>query len=442
MDRIQRDHRYKTEKVYFNLKSNPADIKTGRVQDVSRSGAFLWGHADDSANKPVVTFKIKNQSPIQKPCRIIRSNEKENWMGIKFEEPISEYEVKKIAGNTIAPLNLLGDNITYDLAKIDRVEVFREANVIKTCASNYFIWAMGLIIPITLAVWALALEGQMNAVAISSSMIAIIIIFTVAVFSNLEKARAINKREGFIGALDYYLNKNQGPNNYRGWVDLKHCFSECGTRRRAKLCPLGIEAKGDCGCRDIGEKKSRCIVKSKRVFPSILDSFITLTSFFYAIVFFALVVLTVISFKNTWLIMYQIPETKTLIWFASGFIVSFIIWKTKIFPIGIIFGLIIGLIGGMVLPIQTSISFVSAVIGLIFGSIAWFFLRQIIALRVGHYSYETLVHTWFEILDNCIFLPNDAAGVVYQKKKIDFRDLFIKIFSLKKERKKSYHDEM
>jgi len=256
------------EQTSVDLYSIVRGCKKGLVQDVSQSGAFLWNcYIPDEQSK--VAFRIKDKKPIVRDCRIVRKDEERNWVAIQFDKQLTPFEFGRITGLNGA-LYLPGDDLTYDLARVDRAEVFREANEIKTCASNYFIWAMGLILPITTGVWALALQERINTVSTSSAMIAILIIFSVAVFSNLEKARAINKREGFLAALDYYLNKKQGPLNYRGWVNLKHCLVECGTRRRAKLCPMGISPKADCACRDLGEKKAATIRSSKRVFPSII----------------------------------------------------------------------------------------------------------------------------------------------------------------------------
>jgi hypothetical protein len=394
-----------TDDVVANLASEMPG--RGRVQDVSESGAFLWHcYTDDEKSK--VIFHMKNKVPIEKGCRTARKDPGGNWIAVQFDKPLTPFELDRIAG-TNDPVYLPGDTSTYDLAKIDRAEVFRETNQIKTCASNHFMWAMGLILPITLAIWALALEGKLNAISTSSAMIGVVIIFSVGVFSNLEKARAMNRREGFIAALDYYLSKAQGPLNYTGWVNLKLCFSECGARRRAKLCPLQRGPNKVDRCRDLGEDKANVIRSSKRVFPSILDSFMSLTSFFYGLMFLGLVILTVISFSNTWFTSFQIPRFMTLYWFLGGFLASFIVWRNKYLVTGVFLGLILALIAGVVFTVHSLLNCVSAGLGAMLGSMGLFCLRQVIELRVGHNSFETLVHTWLEIFENCIFLPDDQS---------------------------------
>ena len=297
------------QKPFVIFESEDSNLQEGRVQDISQSGAFLWEcYTEKDTSK--VSFQIHHKKPIEKKCRIVRKDIRDPWIVVSFDKPLSRFEFDRIKGAN-GSIYLPGNHETYDLAKIDRAEVFKEANQIKTCSSNYFIWSIGLILPFTLAIWALVLEKKLNAISASSSMIGIMMAFCVAVFSNIEKARAINKREGFIAALDFYLKDRQGPMNYRGWVNLKHCYGECGARRRAKICPKSVDPKSNSACRDIGEKKAIIIRLEKRVFPSILDSFISLTSFSYFLVFFGLVILTLISFKNTWEMLYNISALTT-----------------------------------------------------------------------------------------------------------------------------------
>jgi hypothetical protein len=180
--------------VFFE--SEDSDMQKGRVQDISQSGAFLWQCYTDK-DFSTVSFQIPYKKAIKKNCRIVRKDKKDPWIVVSFDEHLSRFELDRIIGAN-GKIYLPGDNETYDLAKIDRAEVFKEANQIKTCSSNYFIWSMGLILPLTLGIWALVLEKKLNAVSASSSMIGMMMAFSVAVFSNIEKARAINKREGFI----------------------------------------------------------------------------------------------------------------------------------------------------------------------------------------------------------------------------------------------------
>lgn len=376
---------------------------------MSQSGAFLWGCQSGGIRGHVI-FKIRGKKPINKYCTVTRrSDTNEKWMAVNFTEPLSEFELDRIK---IKPekLFLCGDVTTYDLAKIDRAEVFRETNQIKTCSSNYFIWSVGLIVPFTLAIWALALQASLTAVAASGSIFGIVIVFSVAVSSNLEKVRAINKREGFIAALDYYLRNAQGPSNYRGWVNLKHCFAECGTRRRASLCPLDLGPKSGGTCRNIGKEKAARIRLAKKIFPSVIDSFVSLTSCVYSLLFVFLVVITIYSFKNTWLALYNIPAATTLWWFFGGFIGSAILWRHKVIIVGVVIGGVASLTAGVVLTWPILINFVSCGLGIMLGTVALFFLRQLIALRIGRHSFETLTHMWLEIFENCVFLPEDSES--------------------------------
>ena len=311
------------------------------------------------------------------------------------------------------------------MAKIDRAEVFREANQIKTCSSNYFIWCIGCIIPFTVAIWALVLAGKLNAISASSSMIGIIIVFSAAVFSNIEKSRAINKREGFIAALDYYVKMKTGPLDYRGWVNLKHCMGECKARIKSNMCPINNCENNELTCSEIGKNLSNTIRGNKKILPSILDSFISLTSFFYGLVFLSLTILTLISFTKTWQSLYSIKSSATAIWFGIGFSASFIVLRNFYLLLGIVLAVLVTIIGGVIYTDQFLISISTCGIGMILGAIGWFFIKQLLALRTGIYSFEAYTHAWLEIFENCLFLPDDAGENSFHQSKL--KTFFYKI---------------
>ncbi|RJQ60581.1 MAG: hypothetical protein C4530_07300 [Desulfobacteraceae bacterium] len=379
----------------------------GRIQDISRSGVFIWKCYSEQKNVKL-KFVINSKKPIFKDGSVIRKDTKDPWMVVDFKQPLSEFELCRITCNNDR-LYLPGDNTTYDLAQIDRREVFREANQIKTCASNYFTWSIGSIIPFTTAIWALVLMDMLNAESVSSSMIGIVIVFSAALFSNIEKSRAINKREGFIAALDYYLRNKTGPQNYRGWVNLKHCFGECRARVNAHLCPLieNINEKRIC-CQQLGENKSRLLRENKKLIPSILDSFICLTSFFYAVIFFGISILTLMSFSTTWRNLYSIKPVTTVICFSIGFIASLILLRNFIILVGMMAAVLIVTVAGVIFTKESLINASTLGIGAIIGGVGWFFFSQLFKLRKGVYSVEAFTHTWLEIFENCIFLPDDA----------------------------------
>lgn len=403
----QRAHPYiKNLEIEFSTKEG----KTcrGKIQDVSKSGMFLW---DCFTNGDDVLLKIQigTKRPFLISGKVVRRNDKDPWLGIQFIEPLSEFHLLRIQhgdDKTYLP----GSDKTFSLAMIDRQEVFRGTSQIKAVASNYFMWCIGSIIPFTIVIWVLVLTNNLNAESASSSMIGIIILFAASIFSNIEKARSINKREGFIAAIDYYIKDKHGPQNYRGWVNLKHCMGECAARNRAGICPINGKEEKLQTCIQTGMDQANRLHAKKSILPAILDSLISLTSFFYALIFLGLTILTIISFSKTWNALYKIPTWTTTTWFLVGLCLSFIILRSFYLMIGMILAVVVTITAGAMLTDLFLINISSVGIGIILGAIGGFFLKQLVLLRKGYYSFESFTHAWFEVFENCVFLPEEVDG--------------------------------
>ncbi len=386
----------------------------GEIQDVSRTGIFLWNcFTDDDEVLLKIQIGTKRPFPISgkvvRRNEIVRKNENEPWLGIQFNEPLSEFHLSRIQ-NGDEKIYLPGSEKTFSLAVIDRQEVFQGTNQIKAVASHNFILCIVSIVPLTSAIWVLVLTNKLNAESASSSMIGIIILFSASIFSNIEKARAINKREGFIAAIDYYLKEKQGPQDYRGWVNLKHCMGECAARNRAGICPINGSEEEPQTCIQTGVDQANRLHAKKSILPAILDSLISLTSFFYALIFLGLTILTIISFSKTWNTLYKIPTGTTITWFLVGLCLSFIILRSFYLMIGMILAVAVTITAGAMLTDLFLINISSVGIGIILGAIGCFFLKQLMLLRKGCYSFEAFTHAWFEVLENCVFLPEEVDG--------------------------------
>lgn len=398
------------------LYSNTEGEKDGCIQNVSRSGAFLRNCFIDGECK-AIKLKPKDKKSITKKCKVIRMDYNDrNWLAIKFEPALSEYEINVIRG-----VYFTGDKANYDFAKSDRFEIFRETYQIKSCSSNVFIWAIGLISTIVIAIYTLAIQKYLSFTTTLPAIISMIGIFTIAVLYNIEKARAINKREGFMAALDFYLNKGEGPYNYKGWVNLKHSLAECGAGRRAMICPREISPppNKEKTCRDIGEIKAGKLLYAKREVPSILDSFVVLTSILYAILYIILITCFSLSLSMMNKEIYGLSILMTFISFSIGFLIGLVLWKNWITVIAFIIGIIASYITGTLIInydigiasfiINYAIVMASLCSGVLLGLLAWFLSRQVRILRIKHNSFEACMYTWLEVIDNCMFLPDELT---------------------------------
>lgn len=127
------------------------------------------------------------------------------------------------------------------------------------------------------------------------------------------------------------------------------------------------------------------------------------------------------SFSRTWQDLNLISPNTTLTWFIIGFFASFVFLRNILFLVGAVVAVIFIIIGGVVFTDQFFIKISTLGIGMIIGSIGWYFFKQLFALRKGICSFEAYTHTWLEIFENCIFLPEDAT------QHIPLPSLFLKI---------------
>jgi len=283
--------RFKPVKDRFaTVKHNEDHLARCKIEDISLSGScieILSGEINENLKSKTlqILFNINRQHPVQYEADIIRENDEKKWYAIKYKQQLSSHELIQIRGV---------DDFSYDIAKLDKSSVLAEALQIKTCSSNYFIWTIGLMVPLISGIWALFIQNTISPSSCSGAMLGMFLLFCMSSFSNLEKSRAIYKREGFVAALDSYLVHGVAPPNYKGWENLKYAYAECASKREAGICPRNLQKDSGDACKFIGERKAQ-INEYKRIVPSILDSFISLTSTFYSIIFVIITVLSAIS---------------------------------------------------------------------------------------------------------------------------------------------------
>ena len=389
--------------------------EAGELVDISMSGGFI-DRCCVLENAAQITLPIYRSKEISRGFSVVRNqveaDPKKSWMAVKFDTPLSEYELGQLQGqngNTIKP----GSTKMFGLCKLDRAEILTEAQGIKACASNIFICTMGILPTVTLAVWSLALNGPWTVTATLPAMVLAMFFFLVAALLNIEKLRSINEREGYVWALDYYLSLGRGPAEYRGWMSFKRCLKECGARRRANLCPRHILPDEHTTCWNEGEVKAGLIMSAKKFLPGILDSFMTLTSIVYLSVYGVLLSLFGLSLGLTVEKLCHIPALQIIMIFVAGAIMSSVIGRYSRVVVGIFIGMILSGILGAVYPIL--VLFASFCVGAILGVCAWYIARQFRELRLGKYSPETYLGTYFLVFEHCEAMPASSLSVKYYR---------------------------
>jgi len=290
---------------------------------------------------------------------------------------------------------------TYELAKQDRDVVSGEIREIKTCQTHIFLSTVGSVTTATLAIWTLGIQGVLGE---AGSLTAIGIIFMalhIGIICAIQKSRSVTFREGFLAALDDGLARQMGPLHYLGWTQTRQCLSECGTIRRVDACPRRIPSVGSAACQDEGEAAAALGNAGKRVFPGVLDSFMSLSVAVNAGLYAAVFCLFSWFLARYWRAQFSVNAAATASLIAGGFLVSAFVARFRKLVVGVIAGGAITVLLGVTLRKNALLLCAAIMLGAFVGSLSWFFLRQYWDTRLGRRSVETWKHTWRKVLQHC-----------------------------------------
>jgi len=162
----------------------------------------------------------------------------------------------------------------------DLDEVAREIQGIQACRATIFMGTLGAIAAAAVSVgvgWLrLDVQGVPRWDWIFFSSLLALGMLTIGILVSIEKGRAINWRNGFMGAVVGLLQKGEAETPYLGWAIYRHCLPECGTRRRLRTCNYPPPSDS---CKDLGLDDAHPLLKRKRPLPAVLDSFTSLSTF-------------------------------------------------------------------------------------------------------------------------------------------------------------------
>lgn len=204
------------------------------VYDISRMGARLKKSGTVLGDKGKIKFEIPDRTNLDIPHTRLwfRPNKEdyENGVGIAFKKPL--------AGNELALMSFTpGPTGSLSLARTDYDVVNNENQTIRECRGNIFVGVLG-----ALGVWAIGTISLGITNNLDSAKWILIgslfpfITLSIAIFSTIEKANAINLRKGFLAALAEYLRADIAPPNYTGWNHLSAIFNECISRTNHRPC--------------------------------------------------------------------------------------------------------------------------------------------------------------------------------------------------------------
>jgi hypothetical protein len=259
------------ENIYVTLSGEKM-----RLLDISCSGARIIGRVpDNKSGKNEISF-LENDSKldINRDYKPSPGNTAEKYFGVFFEKPLSGAQVARLAKHS---------NVSSctEIAMRDRDNVNMDIRNIQTCRSQIFNGALKIISIWVMGACGLALIHDLDS---STSLfvggIVPFFVLTIAIFSTIEKARAINNHRGFLIALDEYARHGIAPPNYLGWSTLYANRSECRARIQKRLCP-----SSDRCCWSSNLNNLESITEKKHIFPKALDSFTAFSSIVYGILY-------------------------------------------------------------------------------------------------------------------------------------------------------------
>ena len=257
----------------------------GKAVDVSASGAYL-------SNSPIpghtarVEFCIKNPGngadhTIDRNCSLLAGREgASGGCAVRFHRPLSGAE---LAGVAAVP----SGTGSLDLARRDYREVHEEIRAIQRCRNNIFLGTLAAIATWITGAVGMALSHPLGGADQVGQAIWVLVgasvpyfLLTVAILATIEKARAINVREGFLCALTDFIRHDAAPPNYLGWPQLRCNRAECRARHDAGLCPTSPKY-----CWETERGKHEGVNRSKHVVSNVLDSFTAFSSLVYSMLY-------------------------------------------------------------------------------------------------------------------------------------------------------------
>jgi len=286
-------HLIKLEKVWGTIRDETQSEKDTmdykvQITEISRSGVFIRNFYPER-DLYQITISAERHRPITRLAEVIqRSDSKstDQWAALRFIQKMTDSQFFLATGgksDRICP----GDAAAFELAKGDKQLLVSETHAIKLCRSNIFVWTIGTLMTVGFAIWMAFVEHKLTVASVTIAVGCLFLVFLFSTLILLEKAKAVNMREGFVAAVDLYLAEELAPPNFQGWSQMKQCLSECGARRRAGSCPRRI-SHDDKGCLDDGYSKSSKISAATYAIPGTLDSFSSLVTAIYAFSFLCL----------------------------------------------------------------------------------------------------------------------------------------------------------
>lgn len=396
--------------------------------NVARNGCFVSGLEPETDSVELIIHP-PNSGQVTRKAKVQRTGcgDEAGWFGARLDLPLSDLELKSMTSDGIWTARAPASDEPLQLALSDRVEIEHELREIKNCRSRIFLWTLGLVGTACAGVWTLNLEGKLTWLGTLWATWAVFGAFIIGALSLAEKGRAVCCREGYLASLALILTKGAAPERYLGWENYKAMLNDCGVMERIGHCPRGKEEYSEVlRCHQEGLIKAKALHSARWVFPGVFDSYMTLSTFIFGVMYLVVVSLLIVSTSKALAIYRGTP-----FWWSTGaMLIGVGISMLAVRLVGIknllylLTGLLLSVAIGVLPGLQSLTLAAAAMIGMALGASGWVLLSQLWEVRAGKHSFYTYVYTWQTMFVHCRHFFEDA----WQAKEYEDKSLIRRCF--------------
>lgn len=395
-------NRYKTDRISALFPSRTTDVFP--VVDISQE-AMLIRCMKAHVGGDVVELR-DNSDRMKLSLGFVLDPEQDKRDGhqvIKFTEPLTPSEVSFLAGQPVDRDGVSGCDVRR--AEEDMREVQQRIRATQKCRTDVFLAVVGTLTAATITLGCITIQQELHRGTLLLGASLGFTLFVLGIMVTIEKARSVNSMKGWSAMMSECLARGAVPSRYRGWSSMIQGFCECGARMRADGCGLGLRSKEGPTCASRGWKSASDLNHTKRPWTGIFDSFMSLTTFAYTVIYAGLTGLFAYVLRPAIAPWSPLEFASRLMFVFAGAIAVFVLLRVFGTLKRVLVGGCLCVLGSMLAEhwVEKAASIgVLCGCGAILGLMACYLARQLIDLRRGKHSVESFYFTWQNVHRYCV----------------------------------------